>query len=100
MVAEYGASNIIVELQDGDTLGVTLVYSSADNLDRQEMAENAREIAEFVCQRYGSMHRMDQVQVAFDIQKGFVTYTTASATFSFGRGELDCGGKWYAPEAS
>jgi hypothetical protein len=94
MVAEYGASNVTVELASR-TLGVTLVRSPASNLAGDWGAEQAREIAEFVCRTYDSMRLMDRVKVALEIrQTGFMAGPAVSVAFPFERGELDCGDGW------
>ena len=92
LVTEYGASNIKVEIQDGNTLGITFVNSSSTGLTRDQKAEQARETALFVCENYASMGRMDKVWVAFEIhQDGSVVDATSSVTFAFEKSELECG---------
>ena len=94
LAAEYGGSNIKVEIEDGNTLGVTFVNSSSNDLARDRKAEQAREIAWFVCENYASMDRIDKVWVAFKVhQDGSIADTTSSATFVFEKGELECGGQ-------
>jgi hypothetical protein len=91
LAAEYGGSNIKVEIEDGNTLGVTFVNSSSNGLARDRKAEQAREIASFVCENYASMGKIAQVWVAFEIhQDGSIADTTSSATFVFEKGELEC----------
>ncbi len=92
LVAEYGVSNIVIGLQDGDTLEVTVVDGVSSDLARTRKTEQAREIAEFVCQHYASMDRVDRVWVALELrEEGFLADTIGSATFAFERGELECG---------
>lgn len=92
LVAEYGGSNMAVELEDGNTLGVTCARCPSGGLDRDLGAREAREIAEFVCENYRSMERIDRVWVAFGVgQDGFMADTAASLTYSFEKGELGCG---------
>ena len=92
LAAEYGGSNIKVEIEDGNTLGVTFANSSSNGLARDRKAEQAREIAWFVCENYASMDRVDKVWVAFKVhQDGSIADTTSSATFVFEKSELECG---------
>lgn len=94
LAAEYGGSSITVEIEDGNTLGVTFVNSSSNGLARDRKAEQAREIASFVCETYASMDRVDKVWVAFQVhQDGSIADTTSSATFVFEKSELECGGQ-------
>jgi hypothetical protein len=86
--AEFGASNLEFDLHDATTLGVTLVDSPANGLAWSQQAERAREIAESVCQTYGSIGRYDQVRVAFESGQGGAS---GSAAFSFDKSELECG---------
>jgi hypothetical protein len=85
---EFGASNLEFDLHDETTLGVTLVDSPANGLAWSQQAERAREIAESVCQTYGSMGRYDQVRVAFESRHGAASGAVA---FSFEKSELECG---------
>jgi hypothetical protein len=90
--AEFGASNVDFDLHDGGTLGVTLVDSPANGLAWGQKAERAREIAESVCQSYGSMDSYEQVQVAFETRReGSAGDASGSVAFSFDKSELDCG---------
>ena len=92
LAAEYGESSITVEIEDGNTLGVTFANSSSNGLARDRKAEQAREIASFVCENYASMDRVDEVWVAFEIhQDSSMVDTTGSVTFSFEKSELECG---------
>jgi len=92
LAAEYGESNIRVEIEDGNTLGVTFVSSSSNGLAGDRKAEQAREIASFVCENYASMDRVDKVWVAFEIrQDGSMVDTTGSVAFTFEKRELECG---------
>jgi hypothetical protein len=91
LVAEYGASNVVVELQDGSTLGVTIVEDAAGSPASDLGGETAREIAEFVCNHYGSIGRIDTVEVAFEIRRdGSVVDTTGRVAHAFARTELAC----------
>ena len=85
--AEFGASSLEFDLHDETTLGVTLVDSPANGLSWSQQAERAREIAESVCQTYGSMGRYDWVRVAFETRQGGAS---GSAAFSFDKSELEC----------
>jgi hypothetical protein len=94
LVAEYGASNIVVELQDGNTLGITVAGDASRSLARDQRAEQAQKIAEFVCDNYRSIDRIVQVRVSFEIgQNGSVVEPTGSVTFTFPKSELACGGR-------
>ena len=93
LATEYGGSDIVVELQNGNTLGVTVAGSLSDRLDRDRGVEHARKVAASVCQHYASMDRIDQVWVAFQgHQDGFPAIVTASTVFTFEKGDLGCGG--------
>jgi hypothetical protein len=90
--AEFGASNLEFDLHNGGTLGVTLVDSPANGLAWSKKAELAREVAESVCQTYGSMGAYDRVRVAFESrQEGIMGDSSGSVAFSFDRSELGCG---------
>ena len=92
LAAEYRGSNMVIEFQGRNTLGITCARSPSDGLDRDLGAREAREIAEFVCENYRSMEGIDRVWVAFGVrQDGFMADTDASLTYSFEKGELDCG---------
>jgi len=94
LVAEYGASNVVVELQDGNTLGVTFADDVPRGLAPDQRAERAREIAKFVCDNYRSMGRIDEVQVSFEsCRNGSLADATGSVTLTFPRSELACGGR-------
>lgn len=94
LATRYGGSKIVVELEDGNTLGVTVAGSLSDDTDRDLGLERAREIARSVCQHYGSMDSVDLVWVALQTrQEGSLVDDTASAVFRFERGELGCGGR-------
>jgi hypothetical protein len=93
LAAEYGESSMRVELHNGSTLGVTLVYPSLADVAWGQRAEQAREIAEFVCEHYPSMDRIDQVRIGFEVhQGGGIVDTTGSTAFVFAAGDLECGG--------
>jgi hypothetical protein len=90
--AEFGASNLEFDLHDEATLGVTLVDSPANGLAWDQQAERAREIAECVCQTYGSMGAYHRVWVAFETrQEGIIGDASDSVAFSFDKSELECG---------
>jgi hypothetical protein len=92
LAAEYGESNIRVEIEDGNTLGVTFVSSSSNGFAGDRKAEQAREVASFVCENYASMDTVDEVWVAFEIrQDGTLVDATSSVTFTFEKSELECG---------
>ena len=96
LATEYGESNIKVEIEDGNALGITFVNSSSNGLAWDQKAEQAREIALFVCENYASMDRIAQVWVAFEIhQDGSIVDTTSSVTFDFKKSELECGESMY-----
>jgi len=69
-----------------------VVDGTSSDLARARKAEQALEIAEFVCQHYGSMDKIDKVWVALELrEEGFVADTIGSVTFAFERSELECG---------
>lgn len=92
LAAEYGESNIRVEIEDGNTLGVKFVSSPSNGLAGDRKAERAREVAPFVCENYASLGTVDEVWVAFEIRKdGTMVDATTSVTFTFEKSELECG---------
>lgn len=89
LVAEYGASDVIVELQDESTLGVTIVEDASGIPTSDLGLKKAREIAEFVYKQYGSIGRIDTVQVAFEIHRdGSVVDSTGRVAYAFAQTEL------------
>lgn len=91
LVSEYRGSAIAVALQDGNTLGVTVADDSSWSLASDQRVEQAREIAEFVCEHYRSIGKIDRVRVAFETgQDGSVVDTSGSVAYTFARGELAC----------
>lgn len=91
LVSEYGGSAIAVALQDGNTLSVTVADGSSWSLESDQGVEQAREIAESVCEHYRSIGRIDRVRVVFEIrQDGSVVDTSGSVAYAFARGELAC----------
>ena len=93
LVAEYGVAGIVVGLQDGTTLSVTMVHDASGSSSSDQRAERAREIAQFVCEHYRSMDRIDMVEVAFEIRRdGFLSDESRSVTFAFEVAGLACGG--------
>ncbi len=93
LVAEYGVAGVGVGLQDGTTLGVTMVDGASGSPASDQRAERARAVAEFVCEHYGSVDRIDTVEVAFEIQRdGFLSDEIKFVTFAFEVAELACGG--------
>jgi hypothetical protein len=88
----YGASNLVIGLEDGKTLGITVVDDPSGSPAGDRGAEQAREIAEFVCEHYRSMGRVETVWVTFETrQGGFLADASASVTFTFARSELGHG---------
>lgn len=93
LAAEYGGSTIRVELQNGSTLGVTLVYLSPVDVAWGQRAEQAREIAQFACAHHPSIDRIDQVRIGFEVkQGGGLVDTSRSAAFVFATDDLECSG--------
>jgi hypothetical protein len=92
LAREYGASNLVIGLEDGKTLGITVVDDPAGSSSGDQRAEQARELAEFACEHYGSMGRIETVQVVFETrQGGFLVDSTASVRFTFAGSELGHG---------
>jgi predicted pyridoxine 5'-phosphate oxidase superfamily flavin-nucleotide-binding protein len=94
MVAEYGGANVVVELQDEGTLRF-LIAEKASGISANNLGpERAREIAEFVCNHYGSMGSIDTVEVAFEIRRdGSVVDATGQVAYAFARNDLACSGR-------
>jgi hypothetical protein len=93
LVAEYGVAGIAVGLQDGSTLGVTMVDGASGSMASDGRAERARAVAEFVCEHYRSMDSIDTIEVAFEIRRdGFLSDDSGSITFAFEVAEIACGG--------
>jgi len=91
MAAEFGGWNVVVERQDGDTLRLMMVEEASGISPSDLGPKRAREIAEFVCKHYGSMDRIDTVEVAFEIRRdGSVGDASGRLAYAFARTELDC----------
>jgi hypothetical protein len=93
LVAEYGVTGIVVGLQDGSTLGVTMVDGASGSPASDQRSERAQAVAEFVCEHYRSIDRIDTVEVAFEIRRnGTLSDDTKTTNFAFEVAELECGG--------
>lgn len=93
LVAEYGVAGVAVGLQDGTTLGITMVDDASGSPASDQRAERARAVAEFVCEHYRSKDSIDTIEVAFEIRRdGFLSDDSRSITFAFEVAELACGG--------
>jgi hypothetical protein len=76
-------SRMVIELDDQDTLGVTVADAAA--------AEQAREIASFVCANYDSIAEIDRVWVTYELhQDRTLVDSTSSAKYTFETRELEC----------
>jgi hypothetical protein len=94
LFGEYGGSKVVVELQDDSTLGVTIAEDASGSPESALGVEKAREIAEFVWKHYGSMGRIDTVEVAFEIRRnGSVVNATGRVAYAFAPAELACSGR-------
>jgi hypothetical protein len=94
LATQYGGSNIVVDLQNGNTLGVTVSGSLSEDLDQDRAKEQARQIATSVCQYYAAIDRIDRVWVAFERRRdGLPAAAAVSVTFTFEKGTLECGGR-------
>ena len=92
LAQEYGPSGLVIGLEDGRTLGITVVDGNSGSPASDQRAEQAREIAEFVCEHYRSMGRIETVWVTFETrQGGFLVYATASVKYTFAASELGHG---------
>jgi hypothetical protein len=93
LLGEYGGSNAVVGLQDDSTLGVTIAEDASGSSESDLGMKKAREIAEFVCKHYGSIGRIDTVEVAFEIRRdGSVVDATGRVAYAFAPSELACSG--------
>jgi hypothetical protein len=93
LLGEYGGSNVVIGLQDDSTLSVTIAEDASGSPESDLRAERARGIAEFVCKHYGSIGRMDTVEVAFEIRRdGSVVDATGRVAYAFAPSELACSG--------
>jgi hypothetical protein len=93
LASEYGSSNLVIGLQQGSTLCVTVARSPSAGLGRDQGAQEARDIAEFVCANYRSMDTIEGVRVTFEMrQERFLADVTASVVYTFERSELVCEG--------
>mgnify|MGYP001812506236 FL=1 len=91
MAAEYGGWNVVVECQHGDTLRFTMFEEAAGISPNEFSPERAQEIAEFVCEHYRSMDRIDMVEVAFEFRRDSpVGDASGRLAYAFARTELDC----------
>lgn len=94
LVGEYGGSNVVIGLQDDGTLSVTIAEDASGSPESDLSVERARGIAEFVCKHYGSIGRMDTVEVAFEIRRdGSVVDATGRVAYAFAPAELACSGR-------
>lgn len=94
LATQYDGSNIVVDLKNGNTLGVTVSGSLSEGLSWSRAKEQAREIAESVCQHLAVTDRIDRVSVALERrQDGFLAGVATSVAFTFEKGELGCAGK-------
>jgi hypothetical protein len=87
----FKESRMVIELDDQDTLGVTVADAAAYGLTRDQAAEQAREIASFVCANYDSIAEIDQVWVTYELhQDRTLVDSTSSAMYTFETRELEC----------
>ena len=94
LASEYGGSNVVIGLQGDSTLSVTVVEDAFGSPESDLGAEKAREIAEFVCKHYGSIGRIDTVDVAFEIRReGSMVDATGRVAYAFVPAELACSGR-------
>jgi len=94
LLGEYGGSNVVIGLQDDSTLSVTIAEDASGSPESDLGAEKAREIAEFVCKHYGSIGRIDTVDVAFEIRReGSMVDATGRVAYAFVPAELACSGR-------
>jgi len=94
LLGEYGGSNVVIGLQDDSTLSVTIAEDASGSPESDLRAERARGIAEFICKHYGSIGRMDTVEVAFEIRRdGSVVDATGRVAYAFAPAELACSGR-------
>ena len=91
-VAEYGGSNVVVALQDAHTLRVTIADEASTGRAHDLGRERAQEIAELACKHYGSVGRIDTVEVEFLIRRnGSVLDASGRLAYAFARTDLACG---------
>jgi len=94
LASEYGGSNVVIGLQGDSTLSVTVAEDASGSPESDLGAEKAREIAEFVCKHYGSIGRIDTVDVAFEIRReGSMVDATGRVAYAFVPAELACSGR-------
>ena len=94
LASEYGGSNVVIGLQGDSTLSVTVVEDAFGSPESDLGAEKAREIAEFVCKHYGSIGRIDTVDIAFEIRReGSMVDATGRVAYAFVPAELACSGR-------
>ena len=88
---KFKESSMVVELEDRDTLGITVVDATADGLIPNQAAERAHDIASFVCENYHSMDEIDRVWVTFESHHDkSIADNTGSVTYSFEDSALVC----------
>lgn len=91
LVTRYEGAAVAVELEDESTLGVTIAQDAAHGPTADLGVNQAQEVAEFVCRHYGSIGRVDTIEVRFEIRGGGSgADATGRAAYTFARAELAC----------
>jgi hypothetical protein len=92
LVRQFDEQNIRVTIQNGNTVGVSFINSSFNNLSQQEKELKAREVAVFVKDNYDAIDSIDNIWISFVIHKRYlflVNYTNSLATFFFDKNALE-----------
>ena len=91
LTEKYNEPDVSVVIQNMNTLGVSFVNSAFNNLEKQEKAKRAQEIAIFIKKSYASIDQIKTIWVAFVIHKSyfiFIQYNNALDTFFFDKNRL------------
>jgi hypothetical protein len=91
LVQQFDERNVRITIQNGNTVGVSFINSSFNNLSQQEKELKAQEVAVFVKDNYDAIENIDNIWISFIIHKKYlflVNYTNSLATFFFDKNAL------------
>jgi len=91
LIQQFDEQNVRITIQNGNTVGVSFINSSFNNLSQQEKELKAQEVAVFVKDNYDAIENIDNIWISFVIHKRYlflVNYTNSLATFFFDKNAL------------
>jgi len=91
LVQQFDEQNVRVTIQNGNTVGVSFINSSFNNLSQQEKKLKAQQVAVFVKDNYDAIENIENIWISFVIHKRYlflVNYTNNLATFFFDKNAL------------